>query len=448
MSVSVLKTHLSALVLALVVCSCGVVNRHQAQYRDKKFYTDAMHIVATVCENTSDAVTVNYHCNNDSSYVLYTKASDKSFKNAVRIDPDCRLWSTKGIENTSETSTFFTHERYVCTAGISGLDPDTKYLYKVVAGNHIEYGPYTFSTSGRAGKWNFVAFTDFQHRKNPLTHKLIADMKDLCNPPLVICSGDMVDVGGKEDEWNWLLNGKDLDGEEFKDFVFAASPGDHEYWADDTGGKYPQYTAPHTYNNIFRFPSNGDPQSRNSSYFFRWNNALFVSLDMNNSNVASGARFDSQARWFEKTLDSLSGTYKYLIVFMHKSIYGSSIVDGVVAKKLRPQWAPLFSKYDVDLVLSGHDHIYSRTYQLYDGKPTSDGMGTYYLDMGSSGDKRRSVDASLSEQDGIHQKVIDLKTLGLSFACNVEVTSRNMKVTVYNQNKEIVDSFTIKAKKR
>ena len=169
---------------------------------------------------------------------------------------------------------------------------------------------------------------------------------------------------------------------------------------------------------------------------------------MNNSNVASGARFDSQARWFEKTLDSLSGTYKYLIVFMHKSIYGSSIVDGVVAKKLRPQWAPLFSKYDVDLVLSGHDHIYSRTYQLYDGKPTSDGKGTYYLDMGSSGDKRRSVDASLSEQDGIHQKVIDLKTLGLSFACNVEVTSRNMKVTVYNQNKEIVDSFTIKAKKR
>lgn len=49
----------------------------------------------------------------------------------------------------------------------------------------------------------------------------------------------------------------------------------------------------------------------------------------------------------------------------HQDIYGSgydhSDSDGIV---LRTQLTPIIDKYDFDAVLQGHDHTYSRTYQL------------------------------------------------------------------------------------
>lgn len=56
---------------------------------------------------------------------------------------------------------------------------------------------------------------------------------------------------------------------------------------------------------------------------------------------------------------------KWKVVMFHQDIYGSgydhSDSDGMV---LRTQLTPLMDKYDIDVVLQGHDHTYSRTYQL------------------------------------------------------------------------------------
>ena len=413
--------------------------------------TEYFHIVTTVCEDAATAVTVNYHSWNNNSCVLYTVYEDTDFKDAKKVAPVCERWSSKGIQNTAETSTFYTKERYVCHATLSGLEPDTRYRFKIVTDGKSkkktarESDVRTFRTAGQKGSWNFVAFTDFQHRENPVTLPLIEMMKEMAGTPdLMLCSGDMVDVAGNEYEWTYLL-----DNETFKDFVYAASPGDHAYWAcDKVNGGYPQYDQPHTFNHLFHFPQNGAATSLNSSYYFYYNNVLFVALDMNNSDVAAGPRFDEEVQWFETTLNRLQGTYQYLVVFEHKSVFGSEIVDEVVAKKLRPQWFPVFQKYKVDLVLSGHDHIYSRTYALDGDQPAEDpAKGTYYLDMGSSGDKRRPLDPSLTDSPR-HAKVMNLKETGQSCACNIEVDDNRMKVTVYDQDRHVVDGFTIPAKRQ
>jgi hypothetical protein len=404
---------------------------------------DIYHIVTTVCEDASSAVTVNYHCERADSYVLYTRAEDKGFSQAAKAYPMCQRWSSKGIVNTAPASTFYTHERYVCYATLSGLEADTQYCYKIVAGD-TESDVRHFRTAGAKGDWNFVAFTDFQHRENPVTLPLIQMMKDIAgHPALMLCSGDMVDVAGNEFEWTFLL-----DNDIFRDFVYAASPGDHAYWASDkVNGGYPQYDYPYTFNRLFHFPQNGAPASHNSTYYFYYNNILFVALDMNNSDIAAGPRFDDEARWFVETMDRLAGTYQYLVVYEHKSIFGSEIVDPVVSRQLRPQWYPIFQKYKVDLVLSGHDHIYSRTFALDGDQPAKDpANGTYYLDMGSSGDKRRPLDSSLSGSPR-YAKLMDLPKTGESCACNIEVSDSQMKITVYNHLGQVVDGFTIPAKR-
>ena len=405
---------------------------------------DIWHIVTTVGEDAASQVTVNYHCSSCGSYVLYTRASDPTFANAEKAWPVCQRWSSKGIGNTATGSTFYTQERYVCHAALTGLEPGTEYLFKIVS-EGAQSDIRSFRTADTTGRWNFVAFTDFQHRENPVMLPLVQMMKSLAgNPALVVCSGDMVDVAGNEYEWTHLL-----DNDIFRDFIYAASPGDHAYWASDkVGGHYPQYDYAYTFNRLFKFPENGAPASRNTTYWFRYNNVLFISLDMNNSDTATGDRFYDQVRWFSETLDRLAGTYQYLVVFEHKSIFGSEIVDSVVARRLRPQWYPVFQKYRVDLVLSGHDHIYSRTFALDGDQVAEDpAVGTYYLDMGSSGDKRRPLDRSLTES-ARHAKVLDLKELDQSCAANIEVDENCLKVTVYNQHRQVVDSFSVLRKDR
>ena len=402
------------------------------------------HIVTTVCEDAATGVTVNYHCNRSDSYVLVTQADDSTFRHAKKVKPVSRPWSTAGIENTSTESTFYTKERYVCHATLNGLEADSLYIYRIVAGR-TRSDVRRFKTAGEKGAWNFVAFTDFQHRENPVTLPLIQTMKEIAgDPSLVVCSGDHIDVAGNEYEWTFLL-----DSEVFRDFVYAASPGDHAYWASDRtpDGHYPQYDKPHTFVNLFKFPDNGAASSPGSSYWFRYNNVLFVALDMHNSNLSAGPRFDDQAAWFAQTMDRLQGTYQYLVVLMHKSVFGSDRVDAAVARNIRPQWAPIFQKYGVDLVLSGHDHIYSRTYALDGDRRAEDpARGTFYLDMGSSGDKWRSPDESLVEGDALHARVIDLKASTQSCACNIEVDAREMHVTVYDQHAQAIDRFTIPAR--
>ena len=62
--------------------------------------------------------------------------------------------------------------------------------------------------------------------------------------------------------------------------------------------------------------------------------------------------------------------------------------------------------------------MYSRTYALKNNKV--DASGTYYLDMGSSGAKYRTPSDDLT-LDGLHEKVIDLKSA--AYACGAKLNS-------------------------
>ena len=66
--------------------------------------------------------------------------------------------------------------------------------------------------------------------------------------------------------------------------------------------------------------------------------------------ISTGNRFAEEVQWFEETLDRLQGTYQFLVVYQHKSIFGSEIVDSNVARYLRPQWFPVFQKYMLQMV--------------------------------------------------------------------------------------------------
>lgn len=95
-----------------------------------------------------------------------------------------------------------------------------------------------------------------------------------------------------------------------------------------------------------------------TDYYFTYGNTLFVSIDTNNYNCATHENVIKEA--VEANPDAT-----WRVLMFHQDIYGSgydhSDSDGII---LRTQLTPIIDKYDFDAVLQGHDHTYSRTYQL------------------------------------------------------------------------------------
>jgi hypothetical protein len=104
-------------------------------------------------------------------------------------------------------------------------------------------------------------------------------------------------------------------------------------------------------------------------YAFTKGNCRFFALDSN--------YFDPQQHsWFEKELQSTTSNWK--ICYFHHPLYSSGAAHGS-SLDLRQILEPLFLKYRVNVVFSGHDHIYERI------KPQK---GIYYFVSGAAGQLR------------------------------------------------------------
>jgi 3',5'-cyclic AMP phosphodiesterase CpdA len=84
-----------------------------------------------------------------------------------------------------------------------------------------------------------------------------------------------------------------------------------------------------------------------------------------------------QLDWLEKQLRD-AGTTDWKICYFHHPLYSSGKTHGS-SNELRKLLEPLFIKYGVDAVFSGHDHVYERVMPQ---------KGIYYFTEGSSGQLR------------------------------------------------------------
>ena len=66
---------------------------------------------------------------------------------------------------------------------------------------------------------------------------------------------------------------------------------------------------------------------------------------------------------------------------MHRNPYSASLDDKEFSEE-RVLFSSIYDCYDIDLVLSGHDHLYSRTKIMYGGKEAEE--GTVYLQTSSA----------------------------------------------------------------
>lgn len=177
----------------------------------------------------------------------------------------------------------------------------------------------------------------------------------------VLSSGDQIQstkkkspnkaAWGSEIEYSGYLSPDVL-----KNLPVATTVGNHD--ADNEN-----YTYHFNVANASELGSNG---TVGGDYWFKHDNALFIMLNTQDTNVAEHKQFIEQTVAANKDC-------KWRIVTLHQDIYGSAEHSNEPEiTNLRYQLAPIFEDNKVDVVLTGHDHAYSRTQILKGGHKTTE----------------------------------------------------------------------------
>lgn len=117
-------------------------------------------------------------------------------------------------------------------------------------------------------------------------------------------------------------------------------------------------------------------------YYFKYGNALFIMLNTQDTNVAEHKQFIEQTVAANKDC-------KWRIVTLHQDIYGSAEHSNEPEiTNLRYQLTPIFEQNDIDAVLTGHDHAYSRSKMLLGGTKAND-----YTDNEFDAELEKDMDA-------------------------------------------------------
>lgn len=192
---------------------------------------------------------------------------------------------------------------------------------------------------------NLAARND-SYNWNKVLNKAVSEHSEVS---FMVSAGDQVNYAKNEREYAGYLGADAL-----KSLPVSTTIGNH-----DSGSE--QYTLHYNNPNAFDESETDYTTGKTAAgtdYYYTYGDVLFIVLDTNNYNCATHENVIKKA--ISENQDA-----KWRIVMFHQDIYGSGLdhsdSDGIV---LRTQLTPIFDENEIDVVLQGHDHTYSRTYQL------------------------------------------------------------------------------------
>ncbi|WP_054956349.1 phosphodiester glycosidase family protein [Paenibacillus dakarensis] len=300
-------------------------------------------------------------------------------------------------------------------ANADDLKPGTRYVYRVGDGKEYYSAQGTFKTAETKGDHTkFLYFADSQGSSEAdfklwgnTVRKAVGEHPD---SEFIYQAGDMVDKGFNENQWNlWFREAQDA----FLNTTLIGAIGNHEVMGNKGNGDFLAH---------FNQPGNGVPSLKGTNFSFDYKNAHFIVLN-------SEYQYEEQKEWLEQ--DLAKNKKKWKIAMFHRGPYGS-IYDTV---EVRDLWAPVLEKYNVDLVLNGHDHMYLRTHLMKNKQVSTDGQGTTYVIAGSSGSK------FYSRTSRDWQKVTDEEQTQMY--ASVEITGDELRMVTKTVSGRVVDEFTL-----
>ena len=271
---------------------------------------------------------------------------------------------------------------YHYSAVMQDLKPGTTYVYRVGKDSlWSEWNQFT-TAKGERAPFSFAWFGDLQDEITEYISRLFRQaIRTAPQAQFWLFSGDLTSEP-EDDQWGELFEAQ---GFVLRTIPAVMVPGNHDLGfrfqgdsvvRNEKGKKVRDRSVSPLWHAHLTLPENGVAGLEETSYTLDYQGVRFVMINSND-------RLEEQARW----MDTLLGTNpnRWTVVTMHHPLYSSGRERD--DKKTREAFLPLFEKHHVDLVLTGHDHTYARSYKLVNSTVVSDTLpGTVYI-VSSSGPK-------------------------------------------------------------
>ncbi|MBV9313127.1 MAG: metallophosphoesterase family protein [Pseudonocardia sp.] len=302
--------------------------------------------------------------------------------------PDGGLGSTSDAQTSTYTDAASGTEVRVHHAWLTGLRPDTDYIYAALHdGASPELGTIRTAPKGRAA-FTFTSFgdqatptigriEDGKYRNDNLGSPAAGDLTsgvERIAPLFHLVNGDLCYANLAQDRirtWSdWFVNNSR--SARYRPWMPAA--GNHE---NERGNGPIGYAAYQTY---FAVPDVGAEQVlRGLWYAFTAGAVRVISLSNDDicyqdggNTYVRGYSGDAQRRWLETELRTSRANpdLDWLVVCMHQVAISTADRSNGADLGIREAWLPLFDQYGVDLVVCGHEHHYERSHPIRGQLPT------------------------------------------------------------------------------
>lgn len=349
---------------------------------------------------------------------------------------------------------------YANKATLTGIKENTKYLYRVINGDDVSE-TYSFTTQdyGDGTEFSFLfagdpqigASGDDAADEEGWQTTMANALAAFPNTDFLYSAGDQVNNGGGQD--SDLQTEYYLSPESTTSLPQAVNVGNHD-------NRYANYS------DYYNMPNESDEYgvsegagTNSGDYYFTYNGVLFMSLNSNNMNTSEHKAF------MESALQANPDALWKVVTFHHATLSAANHYtdDDIIAR--RNELDPLFSELDIDVVLMGHDHYYTRTYMMKGNDPITpsetakydvaddsktpsvytdpaDGEVLYLTANSASGSKYYKLNKNFA---GNYSAVNDQQNR--PSITNVTVTKDTFTVETYYTDQELTepfDTFTIK----
>ena len=234
---------------------------------------------------------------------------------------------------------------------IEGLEEDTTYMYRFWNDEENKSDIYTFKTHP-AGDFDFLIVGDPQLGSGDDLVEDIRGWQETLDtmlavhpdPNFLLSVGDQVEIAWREEEYAGFI---EQDG--LNELTLVPIIGNHDTFN-------PAFSEHFALPNV---QAEGKTEA-GSNYYFTYNNALFVALNLENTN------FEEHERTLQQAIAATSDQeIDWRVVTLHRSLFSPANHSmSNHTKYLRENVAPLMNKYQIDIVLAGHDHSYARSHVM------------------------------------------------------------------------------------
>ena len=327
--------------------------------------------ILTIGKDQSERNFTWYSKNKEQGYLEIVEANDqKDFSNATKIKAvtsdknttfdindksNAKVKIEKDKKDQALKDLYELKDMSNSQVNIKNLKPNTKYMYRVYNGNGKKSQVFEFTTQPK-GDFTFVLAGDpqigagkFYADRDKWEKALGTIKKQVPQMSFLYSLGDQINEYTSKSELEYSGY---IERENAKGITFATLIGNH----DSQANSYSQHFA------LPNLQAEGKTEA-GSNYYFVYNNTLFIQLNSNNMNTAE------HKATIEKAIEMTKNqNIKWKVVGFHHAIYSAATHandDDII--KRRAEYPALMKQYGIDLIVSGHDHVYTRSRMMNGG---------------------------------------------------------------------------------